>query len=73
MELIDQEPDAVVIECTEHGISILKSAVNGTLGALEDWEFSTRMGAEIAEVRQLLDEVKTVIDARNERDEEGAY
>ncbi|HEY2410889.1 MAG TPA: hypothetical protein VGI40_01525 [Pirellulaceae bacterium] len=50
------EKDAtVVVSCDE--VEILNNAINEVCNALDAPEFSTRMGADISEVRQFLEQI----------------
>lgn len=62
MKLIEKKGDAVVLQCSSHEAFMLHGAMRETLEALQDWEFSTRMGAEIEEFRLLCGAVRDVVD-----------
>jgi hypothetical protein len=47
------ERETVTVRLTKKELTILANAINESREAIEDWEFSTRMGAEPAEAEQL--------------------
>ncbi|MCC5830685.1 MAG: hypothetical protein JJU36_14660 [Phycisphaeraceae bacterium] len=65
MDLIEIEQETGVCRLTADEIAMLLNAINESSQALEDWEYSTRMGFERAAVdklRQSLKDMLTSID-----------
>ena len=57
MKIIEERADAAVVELTKNELVIVSNAINEICHgpeAIEDWEFSTRVGASRAEAKALL-------------------
>ena len=53
MELVDERDGRIVLALTSEEFWLLAGCVNEAIEAVEDWEFSTRLGAEKDEARRL--------------------
>ena len=60
MEILDKHENEVLVRLTAADVSALSNALNESLEHLEEWEFETRMGATVAEVRILLDKFSKI-------------
>ncbi len=58
MELVDQDPARILLSVTVEEFRLLAGCVNEAIEAVEDWEFSTRLGAEKDDARQLRVELR---------------
>jgi hypothetical protein len=57
MKIIEERPDGAVVELTKNELVIVSNAINEICHgpeAIEDWEFSTRVGTSRAEAEALL-------------------
>ena len=57
MRIIEQNADSVVIELTRGDLTIVSNAINEVChgpGAIEEWEFATRVGASREQAEALL-------------------
>ncbi|MGB3410198.1 MAG: hypothetical protein WBA45_03295 [Microthrixaceae bacterium] len=61
---IDQQ--RVRMELTESELNVLRNGLSEALEALEDWEFSTRMGVERDEARRVRDELRSAVQRMRE-------
>jgi hypothetical protein len=61
MKIISTDTAGVTVQFTADELRMLNNAMNETLEALDDDEFSTRVGAERAEMSTLLDEVHALV------------
>jgi len=59
---------AVTVTFTREELELLGNALNEVAHALQDWEYSTRIGAQREEAKQLL---KVILSAREEMDRSG--
>ncbi len=57
------EPNNTLIRFSNKELLILNNALNEVCNALDRVEFSTRMGAELQDVRDLLRQIGEVADA----------
>jgi hypothetical protein len=61
-ELSEQDrSDQIVIHLTRAELLLLAGSVNEAIEAVEDWEFSTRLGADKANARALRTELGDLI------------
>lgn len=60
VELIEDR-ERVLLSLTRDELLLLAGSVNEAIEAVEDWEFSTRLGAEKDEARALRGELRRVI------------
>lgn len=58
MELVDQDSARIVLALTPEEFRLLAGCVNEAIEAVEDWEFSTRLGAEKDDARRLRTELR---------------
>lgn len=61
------EVNEIMIKLSKRELLILNNALNEVCNALDLFEFQTRMGAELEEVQELLDQIKQVIDLIEEQ------
>ncbi|MGB6056894.1 MAG: hypothetical protein WBF71_01415 [Microthrixaceae bacterium] len=61
---IDQE--RVQMDLTESELNVLRNGLSEALEALEDWEFSTRMGVERDEARRVRDDLRAAVQRMRE-------
>lgn len=54
-------PDQIVLHLTRAELLLLAGSVNEALEAVDDWEFSTRLGADKANARALRTELADLI------------
>ncbi len=57
MKIIEERADAAVVELTKNELAIVSNAINDICHgpeAIEEWEFSTRVGASRTEAQALL-------------------
>jgi hypothetical protein len=55
------EQEKIILSLSRAELLLLAGCVNETLEAVEDWEFSTRLGAEKTEVERLGADLRTAI------------
>ena len=67
MELIEATAGGAVLRLSLTEFLALKSALNESLEALEDWEFEIRMGVSQREVCALLAESSRMVKAVNQK------
>jgi hypothetical protein len=60
------ELDSTLIRLSKEELLILNNALNEVCNALDRAEFSTRMGAELEDVEELLCQIGAMIDATRE-------
>jgi len=60
MNVIDG--DAIVIQVSLDELRLLASSIGEALEAVEDWEFSTRLGANPQDARALRSQLNELID-----------
>jgi hypothetical protein len=61
-ELIQHDrSERIVLNLTRAELLLLAGSVNEAIEAVEDWEFSTRLGADKADARALSDELGDLI------------
>ena len=61
-ELVQHDrSERIVLHLTRAELLLLAGSVNETIEAVEDWEFSTRLGADKADARALSDELGDLI------------
>jgi hypothetical protein len=53
--------DPIVLYLTRAELLLLAGSVNETIAAVDDWEFSTRLGATLEEARALRKELGDLI------------
>jgi hypothetical protein len=63
MEVKGLQTNQILIKLTIDELVILNNALNEVCNALDITEFSTRMGAELEEARNLLRQIGETIDA----------
>jgi predicted negative regulator of RcsB-dependent stress response len=63
MEVLSTNRESATIQLTRKELSILANAINESQEAIEEWEFSTRMGAEPAEAEQLRVKLRALLAA----------
>jgi hypothetical protein len=63
MKIEHIEPGNTVIRLSNDELLILNNALNEVCNALDHAEFSTRMGAELESVEELLCQIGAVVDA----------
>jgi hypothetical protein len=51
----EQDGDGIVMRVSRTEIATIGNALNESLEAIEDWEFTTRMGATREDVEALID------------------
>lgn len=61
MELRRIDQQHVQMDLTETELNVLRNGLSEALEALEDWEFSTRMGVERDEARQVRDALRVAV------------
>ena len=64
MRITTVDRDNATVELSRTEVMILNSALNEVCNGIEVPEFETRMGADIMEVRQLLTEMKALLEKR---------
>jgi hypothetical protein len=57
----DDRSDQVVVHLTRAELLLLAGSVNEVIEGVEDWEFSTRLGADKANARALRSELEDLI------------
>jgi hypothetical protein len=57
VELLEDQ-ERIVLSLTRQELLLLTGAVNEAIEAVEDWEFSTRLGAEEGEARELRSDLR---------------
>jgi hypothetical protein len=62
------EQEKVILSLSRSELLLLAGCVNETLEAVEDWEFSPRLGAEKAEVERLGADLRTAIQELRENE-----
>jgi hypothetical protein len=61
-ELVQHDrSERIVLHLTRAELLLLAGSVNEAIEAVEDWEFSTRLGADKADARALSDELGDLI------------
>ena len=61
-ELVQHDrSEQIVLHLTRAELLLLAGSVNEAIEAVEDWEFSTRLGADKADARALSDELGDLI------------
>ncbi|MGD0706200.1 MAG: hypothetical protein ABSA02_40760 [Trebonia sp.] len=61
-ELVQHDQsDEVVLYLARAELLLLAGSVNEAISAIDDWEFSTRLGASVAEARTLRKELGDLI------------
>jgi hypothetical protein len=61
-ELVQHErSDRIVLHLSRAELLLLAGSVNEAIEAVDDWEFSTRLGADKADARRLLTELGDLI------------
>jgi hypothetical protein len=60
MRLIDSE-DKLAVTVTLDELRLLASAIGEALEAVDEWEFSTRLGFESSDARALRSEINEVL------------
>jgi hypothetical protein len=58
MELVDERDARIVVALTPEEFRLLAGCVNEKIEAVEDWEFSTRLGAEKDDARRMRVELR---------------
>ena len=53
--------DEIILHLTRDELLLLAGSVNEAISAVDDWEFSTRLGASVAEARALRKELGDLI------------
>jgi len=61
MELRRIDEQRVQMDLTESELNVLRNGLSEALEALEDWEFSTRMGVARDEARQVRDALRVAV------------
>lgn len=61
MEIIRASGENAVVELSRDELVLLANAINESREAIEEWEFSTRMGAEVVEANQLMEELTRLL------------
>ena len=63
LELVtDGGPGKVILTMTRDELYLLLGSVNEAIEAVEDWEFSSRLGAEKDDARELRETLAALID-----------
>lgn len=60
MRLVDSDHD-LVVAVTHDELRLLASSIGEALEAVEEWEFSTRLGFEVSAARTLRSEINDVL------------
>lgn len=60
MRLIDSDGD-LAVAMTHDELRLLASCIGEALEAVEEWEFSTRLGADVSAARTLRSEINDVL------------
>jgi len=61
-ELVQHDrSDRIVLHLSRAELLLLAGSVNEAIEAVDDWEFSTRLGADKADARRLLTELGDLI------------
>lgn len=60
MRLVDSGQE-IIIAVSLDELRLLKASVGEALEAVDDWEFSTRLGAEPAEARALRADIRDLL------------
>lgn len=60
MEMFDDE-ERVVVSMTRQELLLIAGAVNETIDAVEDWEFSSRLGTSKDDARGIRSELRRII------------
>jgi hypothetical protein len=68
MITIEVQQDYAVVRLTAPDLMILNNVLNEVCNGIEVPEFATRVGADIAEARHLLDEVRQLLNHAETRD-----
>jgi hypothetical protein len=63
MEIIETTGDTALLRVTKDELITLANAINEAQEAIEDWEFSTRMGVDAAEAEELRKKLSTLLDS----------
>lgn len=63
MEIVKPTQQGVTVRLTVEELVAVNNALNEACSEIEDWEFSTRMGCELADAQALLAQVSNAIDA----------
>jgi hypothetical protein len=63
MRVISVDRGEAHVVLTRHELVIINNALNEVRDALDVWEFSTRMGAEVEEAERLLADVDSLFRA----------
>lgn len=53
--------EVATVRLTRKELIILSNAINETREAVEEWEFSTRVGARLAEAEELLERLSALL------------
>lgn len=61
MDVITTDADTATVRVSKRELMILANAINEAREAVEEWEFSTRLGAEPAEAEELRGKLKTLL------------
>lgn len=61
MKILQFESGSATIQLSKSDLIILANAINETQEALEDWEFSTRVGADPSDAESLRHEIKELL------------
>ncbi len=63
MEVLQIGRDRATVRLSEKELILLVSAINETQEAVEEWEFSSRVGAEPAEAEDLHLKLRALLDS----------
>lgn len=61
MEIIELNSKSASIELTRKELTVLANAINEAREAIEEWEFSTRVGAGPVEAEDLRQKLKALL------------
>ena len=59
MKILKVERGCATVQLSESDLIIIVNAINETQEAIEEWEFSTRVGANISDAETLRKKIKT--------------
>lgn len=60
MRLVDSDDD-LVVAVTHNELRLLASSIGEALEAVEEWEFSTRLGFDVSAARTLRSEINEIL------------
>ena len=61
MKLVKRKNTSMTLEVSEREVRIFSSALNETFEAVEEWEFSSRIGVDVNEAKRVQQELCAIL------------